>query len=264
MVRDMHTVVSFLPKHSTALNEQMFSYTLAVELARETGDEVAYQAYRQAGERLAESRMQNPGRGNYLPVAVFYETIGQVAEAAKAYGLHPNIGPNIYTARFLFGQGDIAAAKKELEEIENQDDGWLHSLILAESPDTRVDVKDALLSELNDPDASPVDVIGRLYEIGYSDAGMRAANQCIARQQSLNQEVDVWLYYQAGNIDEVQLLSKLAEGRKQRAWSYWRIAQTCLGRHQRSKAIEYLHKCERLTTGTYASRGLARRTLFRL
>lgn len=261
MVNDMHTVVSFFPKYSTALNEHMFAYTLAVELAKETGDENSFAVYSQAGKRLADSRMRRDYKGNYLPLAFFYEAIEDQEQATKAYKKFNDSGR---TAFFLYGQGKVGAAERELKKIDAWQSTWLHKLLLAESPRTRPNAKDRLIRELRSPEASQEDLIGKLYEIGYATEAQDAAIQRLADLRSKNLLPDAVCQYQAGEFDENDFLSRLADNRKKLAWTYWQIAQVCLGQHEREKAIEFLVKCERLTTGTYASRVLARRKLSRL
>ena len=263
MMSDMHTVVSFFSKHSTALNEQMFAYTLAVELAKELGEDSALDVYRRSGTRLADQKMLQNDKGNYLAVARFYEATGDTERARRAY--EKIDGPSSHRAFFFYGEGDLARAEADLKKLDDGQSKWVRSLILAESPSTRDDVKKALVRELQNSEASrKKDLIGKLYEIGFAKEAKDVAMRYVADLRSRALPSDIVCEYFADEIDEGELLIGSGNDRKQLAWTYWRIAQAKLGCHESEQAVKYLVKCERLASGTYASRVYARRKLARL
>lgn len=262
MVADMQAVTRFIPNHRTAINELMFSYVAAVQIAKESDDQTAYEMYHRAGLRLAKRKLAKPDGGGYPPVAIFFEAVGDIDRARRAWAL---MGPSEQHVQFLLGLGEVEAAQELLEEIDTTmtDATWLTAMILAESRETHVRARDLLISHIPD---NPVWFIGNLNEIGFPDDATREAKRLIAQHESNRETISPEIRYMAGLMNENDLLETARGSRKATASAHWRIGQRSLGVRERRKAIRHLQEAANRATDahSHAPCTLARHMLSRM
>jgi hypothetical protein len=249
-VAEASAASAFLPNSPLVLDGLLSSHLMALYIGRDTEDEDIIRRHCEAGRELADRLAAFPRYASGT-VAVFYEEIGDVAQARRQYELilkeaDTDFQKSSYIA-FLLRQNEIDHATEMLSEIPLErnilDE---HVIVAADHEEMRTDIRERLVEALREPSwlsAIHVRSLAKLCLLGYGECATSEAARIAAMKletEPLHREI--FLFF-AGESTKDELYRLAGSRSRAQCMVHFFVGCRLLGQRDREGARAEFAKC---------------------